>query len=234
MAIRTARTAWNGTLMEGTGQVELTSSGTGTFDTTFPKRTSEKAEGATSAEELIAAAHSVCYSQELSGQIGHPVLVAVVLLALLCLGIGLLVRTAAGRVTRRVLERRVFEQIPGYRLAKAFTGDGPLAEQGGRALRPALAAIEDGQCPALVMDELADGRLVVFVPASPAPMSGAVYVFSPDKVTYLNVPVLPFLKVISSWGLGLREIIEAQAVSQGTQADYERPEPAASAAVSHS
>ena len=77
MAIRTARTAWNGTLMEGTGQVELTSSGAGTFDTTFPKRTAEKAEGATSAEELIAAAHSVCYSQQLSGEIagagGTPV-----------------------------------------------------------------------------------------------------------------------------------------------------------------
>ena len=183
---------------------------------------------------VLAILRKVQDASELSGPIGHPVLVAVVLLALLCLGIGLLVRTAAGRVTRRVLERRVFEQIPGYRLAKAFTGDGPLAEHGGRALRPALAAIEDGQCPALVMDELADGRLVVFVPASPAPMSGAVYVFAPDKVTYLNVPVLPFLKVISSWGLGLREIIEAQAVSQGTQADYERPEPAASAAVSHS
>ena len=65
-------------------------------------------------------------------------------------------------------------------------------------------------------------------------MSGAVYVFAPDKVTYLNVPLLPFLKVISSWGLGLREIIEAQAASQGTQADHERLEPAASAAVSHS
>jgi osmotically inducible protein OsmC len=77
MAIRTARTAWNGTLMEGNGQVELTSSGVGTFDTTFPKRTSEKAEGATSAEELIAAAHSVCFSQQLSGEIagagGTPV-----------------------------------------------------------------------------------------------------------------------------------------------------------------
>ena len=182
---------------------------------------------------VLAILRKVQDASELSGPIGHPVLVAVVLLALLCLGIGLLVRTAAGRVTRRVLERRVFEQIPGYRLAKAFTGDGPLAEHGGRALRPALAAIEDGQCPALVMDELADGRLVVFVPASPAPMSGAVYVFSPDKVTYLNVPVLPFLKVISSWGLGLREIIEAQAASQGMQADHERLEPAASAAVSH-
>jgi hypothetical protein len=108
----------------------------------------------------------------------------------------------------------VFHDL-GYRLAMAYTGDGPLAEHGGRALRPALAAIEGGQCPALVMDELADGRLVVFVPASPAPMSGAVYVFAPDKVTYLNVPLLPFLKVISSWGLGLSEIIE-------TQADQER------------
>jgi len=167
-------------------------------------------------------------SESVSGSIGHPVLVATVLLVLLCLGIGLLVRTAVGRTTRRMLERRVFEQIPGYRVAKAFTGDGPLAEHGGRALRPALAAIEEGQCPALVMDELADGRLIVFVPASPAPMSGAVYVFAPDKVTYLNVPLLPFLKVISSWGLGLREIIEAQAPPQkDMQADRKRPAPAA-------
>jgi len=82
------------------------------------------------------------------------------------------------------------------------------------------------------MDELADGRLIVFVPASPAPMSGAVYVFAPDKVTYLNVPLLPFLKVISSWGLGLREIIEAQAAPQkDTQADHERPAPAAPSAA---
>jgi lipoyl-dependent peroxiredoxin len=72
MAIRTARTAWNGTLMEGTGQVELTSSGVGTFETTFPQRTSESAEkGATSAEELIAAAHSLCFSQALSLEVAE-------------------------------------------------------------------------------------------------------------------------------------------------------------------
>jgi uncharacterized membrane protein len=75
-------------------------------------------------------------------------------------------------------------------------------------MRPALAAIEEGQCPALVMDEFADGRLLVFVPGSPAPMSGAIYLFAPDKVTLLDVPLLPFLKAISSWGLGLREMME--------------------------
>ena len=75
-------------------------------------------------------------------------------------------------------------------------------------MRPVLAAIEEGQCPALVMDEFADGRLLVFVPGSPAPMSGAVYIFAPDKVVILDVPLLSFMKAISSWGLGLREMIE--------------------------
>ena len=157
----------------------------------------------------------------LSERVGHPLVTAVVLLILLWLVVGLLLRSSAGLAARRVLERRVFELIPGYRLAKAFAGEGPMVEHGGRALRPALAEIEEGQCPALVMDELADGRLVVFVPGSPAPMSGALYVFAPEKITYLDVPLLGFLKVISSWGLGLREIIEAQAGTRpGTGADH--------------
>ena len=144
----------------------------------------------------------------LSGRFVHPALTAVALLLLLCLAIGFLIRSAAGRRTRRTLETLLFEKVPGYRLAKAFAGEGPLVERGGKAMRPALAAIEEGQCPALVMDEFADGRLLVFVPGSPAPMSGAVYIFAPDKVTFLDVPLLSFMKAISSWGLGLREMIE--------------------------
>ena len=70
MATRTARTAWNGTLLEGSGQVELTSSGIGTFDVSFPRRTADSAEG-TSPEELIAAAHSSCYSMALAGEIAN-------------------------------------------------------------------------------------------------------------------------------------------------------------------
>jgi osmotically inducible protein OsmC len=66
MATRTARTAWNGSLTEGSGQTELTSSGVGTFDVNFPKRTADDAGGVTSPEELIAAAHSSCYAMQLS------------------------------------------------------------------------------------------------------------------------------------------------------------------------
>ncbi|MEO7079087.1 MAG: OsmC family protein [Rhodococcus sp. (in: high G+C Gram-positive bacteria)] len=71
MPTRTSRTAWNGTLEKGSGQVELSSSGAATFDVSFPKRAAENADGTTSPEELIAAAHSSCYAMQLSAVIAE-------------------------------------------------------------------------------------------------------------------------------------------------------------------
>lgn len=66
MPTRTARTAWTGNLQQGSGQVELASSGLATYDVSFPTRSAEVANGATSPEELVAAAHSACYAMSLS------------------------------------------------------------------------------------------------------------------------------------------------------------------------
>ena len=62
---RNARTQWQGSLLEGSGQVTLESSGLGTFDVSWPSR-AEEPNGRTSPEELIAAAHSSCFSMALS------------------------------------------------------------------------------------------------------------------------------------------------------------------------
>ena len=70
MPTRTARTAWTGTLEQGKGQVELTSSRIGTYEVSFPTRAADDAGGHTSPEELIAAAHSACYAMQLSALIG--------------------------------------------------------------------------------------------------------------------------------------------------------------------
>lgn len=145
----------------------------------------------------------------LAGRYVHPLIVALAMLILLCLVVGVTVRSATGRRARLMLEGALFEKIPGYRLVKAFTSEGLFAGGERRVLRPALAAFDDGQCPALVMDELADGRLLIFIPGSPAPMSGGLFLFTPDRVTFLDVPLLPFMKAISSWGLGLKELIAA-------------------------
>jgi osmotically inducible protein OsmC len=71
MPTRTARTGWTGTLEQGVGKVELTSSKIGTYEVSFPKRVADDAGGTTSPEELVAAAHSACYAMALSAEIGQ-------------------------------------------------------------------------------------------------------------------------------------------------------------------
>jgi osmotically inducible protein OsmC len=71
---RTANTHWEGSLLEGGGKVSLDSSGLATFDVSWASR-AEAPNGRTSPEELIAAAHSSCYSMALShalAQAGTP------------------------------------------------------------------------------------------------------------------------------------------------------------------
>jgi lipoyl-dependent peroxiredoxin len=62
---RTAAAHWEGNLLNGQGNVALKSSGIGTFDVTWASR-AEQANGRTSPEELIAAAHSTCFSMALA------------------------------------------------------------------------------------------------------------------------------------------------------------------------
>ena len=60
-----ATTVWTGTLFEGSGQVALDSSGLATFDVNWKAR-SEGVSATTTPEELLAAAHSACFSMALS------------------------------------------------------------------------------------------------------------------------------------------------------------------------
>jgi lipoyl-dependent peroxiredoxin len=73
--IRRAQTVWQGDLMSGSGNVSArTSAAFTSLPVTWASRT-EQADGRTSPEELIAAAHSACYSMALSNELakaGHP------------------------------------------------------------------------------------------------------------------------------------------------------------------
>ena len=66
---RSATVDWTGTIMEGTGTAKA---GTGAFSlpVSFPKRIGD-AQGVTSPEELIAAAHATCYAMVITGALGR-------------------------------------------------------------------------------------------------------------------------------------------------------------------
>ncbi|MBC3839834.1 OsmC family peroxiredoxin [Streptacidiphilus sp. 4-A2] len=72
---RIAETHWEGNLLAGKGNVALKSSGIGSFDVSWASR-AEQPNGQTSPEELIAAAHSACFSMAFSHGLagaGHTV-----------------------------------------------------------------------------------------------------------------------------------------------------------------
>lgn len=60
-----ATTAWKGGLFDGAGEVTFVSSGLGTYDVNWKAR-SEGSTSVTTPEELIAAAHSSCFSMAFS------------------------------------------------------------------------------------------------------------------------------------------------------------------------
>lgn len=65
---RHADVSWTGNLMDGTGTA---AAGTGAFSVpvTFPSRINETGDGNTTPEELLAAAHAVCYTMVLANTI---------------------------------------------------------------------------------------------------------------------------------------------------------------------
>ena len=71
MADRTASTVWEGNLPKGKGTISLKSEATQDLEVTWASRSEKRSEGKTSPEELIAAAHSSCYSMALSNALSE-------------------------------------------------------------------------------------------------------------------------------------------------------------------
>lgn len=70
MAERRAEVVWQGNLAHGKGTVSVGSGAFADFPVTWASRT-ERSQGLTSPEELIAAAHASCFSMALSGALAE-------------------------------------------------------------------------------------------------------------------------------------------------------------------
>jgi uncharacterized membrane protein len=132
-------------------------------------------------------------------------LLSLLLVLLVCLVVGLLVRTRAGQA---MLGHTVLEKLPGYALFRSLT-----LRIAGKAdnvtWKPALAEIEEALVPAFIIEEHADGRYTVFVPSVPTPLAGAVYILTRERVHPLSVGFGQAFKTVSRWGAGSKELVAA-------------------------
>ena len=135
-------------------------------------------------------------------------LMAFLLVLILCLVVGMIVRTTAGRAVRERIERSLFERIPGYALLRSLT-QRLVGEDRENVWKPALVEIEEALVPAFIIEEFDDGRYTVFVPSVPTPLAGAVYILERRRVHPIDVPFTQAIKVISRWGQGSKELVTA-------------------------
>jgi len=133
---------------------------------------------------------------------------SLLLVLIVCFLIGVAVRAPAGRAARERIEKSLFQKIPGYTLFRSLTQQlaGSREEQ---VWKPALAEIEEALVPAFIIEEFEDGRFTVFVPSAPTPLSGSVYILTPERVHPVDVPFTHAIKALSRWGSGSKELVAA-------------------------
>ena len=147
-------------------------------------------------------------STHLPEGVGHPLVVATLLLIAMCFVVGAVIRTAVGRHAKRAVELNVLERLPGYATLRN------LAEQigeldGNHGFKPALVEIEDALAVGFIVEEHADGRCTVFLPSSPTPAAGTIFIIDGARVHPVNVPVTKALKCVTKWGTGSGELLAA-------------------------
>lgn len=132
---------------------------------------------------------------------GAAVAAGLVLVVLLCLGVGMAVGTRLGTWSFRKAEELILERIPGYELIgnilKGFARDADAY--------PAVMLHLHGPGTAVlgfVMDKHENGILTVFAPSTPALTMGTVHLVGPERVTYLETKTVELANCLSQWGIG--------------------------------
>ena len=124
-----------------------------------------------------------------------------------CFFTGLLLMTGAGKRFAEFVQKGIADKVPLLGLIHKLT----LSLTGANSkLKPVEADVHGSGAPMLgfLMETLADGRHVVFVPTSPAITFGHTYIVPPERVTILDAALTTVVNALTQWGAGAQEIYQ--------------------------
>ena len=133
---------------------------------------------------------------------------SLLLILIVCFLIGVIAQTRSGRGVRELIDKSLFERIPGYALFRSMTQQ-LAGNREEHVWKPALAEIEEALVPAFIIEEFDDGRFTVFVPSAPTPFTGSIYVLTAERVHPVDVPFTHAIRSLSRWGFGSKELVLA-------------------------
>lgn len=128
-------------------------------------------------------------------------LVAIGALLVGCFVAGLVAQSKIGRRVYRTADANLEGIIPGYAALKARLGSA-VGEERRKAFKAVFVRFDDQGQIAFEVERLADGRVTVFLPGAPDPWSGAVLVVDADRVTPVDLEILPVSRTFKNLGRG--------------------------------
>jgi uncharacterized membrane protein len=139
-------------------------------------------------------------------------LLAVTAIFFICFIMGLVVRTSWGVAGKDWFERSLLNRLPMYSMFKNLTHR--FVGEEGTQFAPAEIDLHDSGCTLLgaIVEELDDGRLVVFVPITPAATVGQVCLVPKSRVKRLNASLGATINSITEWGIGTKELVETKPI----------------------
>ena len=133
-------------------------------------------------------------------------LVAIAALLVGCFVAGLVAQSKIGRRVYRTADANLEGIIPGYAALKARLGSA-VGEERRKAFKAVFVRFDDQGQIAFEVERLADGRVTVFLPGAPDPWSGSVLVVDADRVTPLDLEILPVSRTFKNLGRGTAAVL---------------------------
>ena len=138
------------------------------------------------------------------GGVAMATLIAVAILLLIALLAGLAARTGPGRRVTHWFEESILGGMPQYRMVKSLA-EGLTQLENGTGMRPVLMRGDEGWMLGYQMEELPNGWRVIFLPASPTPMSGNVIYVEAARVQLLDLAMGDAMQLVKRLGIGSAE-----------------------------
>ena len=138
------------------------------------------------------------------GGVAVATLIAIAILLVIAFLAGLLSRTGPGRRVTHWFEESILGGLPQYRMVKSLA-EGLTQLENGKDMQPVLMRGDEGWMLGYQMEELPDGWRVVFLPASPTPMSGNVMYVEATRVKPLDLSMRDAMQLVKRLGIGSAE-----------------------------
>jgi len=138
------------------------------------------------------------------GGVAVATIIAVAMLLLVAFLAGLLSRTGPGRRVTHWFEESILGGLPQYRMVKSLA-EGLTQIESGEGMQPVLMRGDEGWMLGYQIEELPNGWRVVFLPASPTPMSGNIMYVEASRVQPLDLSMRDAMQLVKRLGIGSAE-----------------------------